>query len=203
MTATIGPDRHSGSNNRRQIELEEPVTVRPVEEPYRDVRPQYLRVTDSLAVSSKLLRFVPGVRGHASPATGGLCPVGDPSTGLSESARGKGRGHAKAYSAARGQNTATRRYLRQPRIVLQGVAATLTGGFAVFIDHPAAVLGAAAILSSPLASEFLVNGKALRVTEVDFAVGADIRGHEALSLGQTAGRQRLSNSRLRRGSLTG
>ena len=129
-------------------------------------------------------------------------PVEDPSTGLSESARGNGRGHANAYSADRGQNTATRRYLRQPRIVLQRIAATLTGGFAVLIDHPAAVLGAAAIISSPLASEFLVNGKALRVTEVDFAVGADIRGHEALSLGQTVGWQRLSNSRLRGGSLT-
>lgn len=79
---------------------------------------------------------------------------------------------------------------RQP-IVLQRIAAAGTGGFAIVIDHPAAVLRTGVILRSPLAAEFLVNGKPLRVAEVYFAGVTDIRGHEALSLEQTAGRQRF------------
>ena len=67
-----------------------------------------------------------------------------------------------------------------PRLRLQRLSATATGGFAVLIDHPAAVLCAAVIFISPFAAEFLVDGEALRVAEVDFTAGADIRGHEAL-----------------------
>lgn len=104
--------------------------------------------------------------------------------GLSASASGDGRGLANAYVATPLVNQ------RQSN-VLQRIAAAGTGRFAILIDHPAAVLRTAVILRSPLAAEFLVNGKALRVAEVYFAVVTDIRGHEALSLGQTAGRQRF------------
>ena len=58
--------------------------------------------------------------------------------------------------------------------LLQRFAAAGTGGFAILIDHPAAVLCTARLLRAPLASEFFVNGKALRVAEVYFAVVTDV-----------------------------
>lgn len=64
--------------------------------------------------------------------------------------------------------------------MLYRISTTATGGFAVLIDHPAAVISAAALFISSFASEFLVDGEALLLNEGDFAVGADIQGHEAL-----------------------
>ena len=60
------------------------------------------------------------------------------------------------------------------RLGLQGLPAAHTGGFAILIDHPAAVPCAAAIVVSPFTAEFLVNGEALRVAEVNVTGRADI-----------------------------
>ena len=61
---------------------------------------------------------------------------------------------------------------------LKGLAAAAAGSFAVFVEHPAAVLRTA-IFVSPLATQFLVYGKALRVAKVSVTAKANVRGHGA------------------------
>ncbi|PZT74136.1 hypothetical protein DNK56_13015 [Streptomyces sp. AC1-42W] len=74
-----------------------------------------------------------------------------------------------------------RRLTDQKGQKLQRLPAAATGGLAILIDHAAAVLGVAVRpVVTPVATELLMDGQALRVAKVDVTAGADVRGHELI-----------------------